>query len=280
MPSTRGDADDQKQLWNGPAARAWVDAQETLDRMFKPFEDLLVDAASAGGARRVIDVGCGTGATTVAVARAVGLSGVCTGIDVSEPMIAAARARASREGVPATFLVADAQSHAFAPRSADAIVSRFGVMFFDDPVRAFANLRHAAVAGARMTLIAWRSPSENAFMTAAERAAAPLLPVLPPRQPGAPGQFAFADAHRVRTILAASRWADISITPIDVTCVLPEAELVGYVTRFGPVGRVLQDVGEPTRTQVVHAVRAAFEPFVHGDEVRYTAACWMIRAVA
>ena len=280
MPPTRGDADDQKQLWNGPAASAWVDAQDTLDRMFKPFEDLLVEAVSAGGGRRVIDVGCGTGATTLALARAIGTSGLCTGIDVSEPMVAAARARASREGVRVTFLCADAQSHAFAPGSADALVSRFGVMFFADPIRAFTNLRHAAVEGARMTLIAWRSPSENAFMTAAERAAAPLLPALPPRQSGGPGQFAFADAERVRAILDASRWADITITPVDVTCVLPEAELRGYVTRFGPVGRVLQDVEEPIRTKVAHAVRDAFEPFVHGDEVRYTAACWMIGAVA
>ena len=280
MHPTGGDADDQKQLWNGPAACAWVDAQDTLDRMFKPFEGVLVDAVSAGGGRRVIDVGCGTGATTLALARVVGASGLCTGIDVSEPMIAAARARASRAGVRVTFLCGDAQSHAFPPGSADAIVSRFGVMFFDDPIRAFTNLRHAAVEGARMTLIAWRSPSENAFMTAAERAAAPLLPALPPRQPGAPGQFAFADADRVRAILDASRWGAITITPIDVRCVLPEAELLGYVTRFGPVGRVLQDVKEPTRSQVLHAVRAAFEPFVHGDEVRYTAACWMIGAVA
>jgi hypothetical protein len=159
-------------------------------------------------------------------------------------------------------------------------VSRFGVMFFDDPIRAFTNLRRAAAVGARLTLIAWRSPSENPFMTAAERAAAPLLPEVPPRQPAGPGQFAFADAPRVRGILDASAWTNIAIEPVDVTCVLPEPELLRYITRFGPVGRVIQDLGEPTRTQVIDIVRAAFEPFVHGGEVRYTAACWFIEAAA
>ena len=143
--------------------------------------------------RRVLDVGCGTGSTTLAVARLLGAKGRCTGIDISEPMIAAARARAEREGTPASFIRADAQTHAFEPASFDMIISRFGVMFFDDSVRAFANLRRAARDDAELRFIAWRSAAENPFMTTAERAAAPLLPNLPARRPDAPGQFAFAD---------------------------------------------------------------------------------------
>ena len=149
----------------------------------------------AGG--RVLDVGCGTGSTTLAVARRLGAKGRCIGIDISEPMIAAARARAEREGTPASFIRADAQTHAFEPASFDMIISRFGVMFFDDSVRAFANLRRAAKQTPSLRFIAWRSAAENPFMTTAERAAAPLLPNLPARRPDAPGQFAFADRDRV-----------------------------------------------------------------------------------
>jgi ubiquinone/menaquinone biosynthesis C-methylase UbiE len=185
--------DDQAARWNGPAGHAWVDAQAVLDETLQPFEDLLVEAVVAARGSRVLDVGCGTGATTLAVARRLGAEGRCVGIDISEPMIAAARARAEREGTPAGFIRADAQDHAFEPAAFDTIISRFGVMFFDDFVRAFANLRRAATDDAELRFIAWRSAADNPFMTTAERAAAPFLPNLPARRPDAPGQFALAD---------------------------------------------------------------------------------------
>jgi SAM-dependent methyltransferase len=270
----------QATLWNGAAGRAWVDAQVLLDRVYAPFEPLLADAVAAGSAAAVLDVGCGTGATTLAVARRLGPQGRSRGIDISEPMIAAARARAEREGVPADFILADAQVYPFEPARVDAIVSRFGVMFFADPVGAFGNLRRAARPGASLRVITWRAAAENPFMTAAERAAAPLLPNLPLRRPDAPGQFAFADAARVRTILDDSGWADVDIQSIDVACTLPEADLMLYLTRLGPVGLALQDTDDDTRARVVDAVRAAFDPYLHGAEVRFTAACWLVVARA
>lgn len=280
MDITKQQDNEQAALWNGRGGRAWVDAQESLDQLFAPFENLLVDEARAASAHRVLDVGCGTGATTLAIAQVLGAAGHCVGADISEPMIAAARARAERACAPASFICRDVQRHAFEPASFDLIVSRFGVMFFDSPVQAFANLRHAASDGAALRAIAWRSPADNPFMTTAERAAAPLLPNLPVRRPGAPGQFSFADRDRVVSILEESGWAGIDIRPIDVECTLPEKALHGYLTRLGPVGLVLQDADERTRAQVTEAMRAAFEPYVHGSEVRFTAACWMIGARA
>jgi SAM-dependent methyltransferase len=280
MDVTHQTDDEQTALWNGLAGRAWVEAQELLDPMFKPFEDLLVEAVSAGSGGRVLDVGCGTGSTTLAVARRLGAKGRCIGIDISDPMIAAARARAERESTPASFIRANAQNHAFEPASFDMIISRFGVMFFDDSVRAFANLRRAAREDAELRFVAWRSAAENPFMTTAERAAAPLLPNLPARRPDAPGQFAFADRRRVYPLLQESGWAEIDIRPIDVACTLPEKELVRYLTRLGPVGLILQEADDRTRTQIIETVRAAFDPYVHGGEVRFTAACWMVGARA
>src|SRR5687768_3504342 len=198
--------DEQSRLWNGPSGRAWVEAQDLLDRVLQPFEDILLEAVAARAPARVLDVGCGTGSTTLAIARRLGTAGRCTGVDISEPMLALARARAEREGSLARFIRADAEQYEFEPGSADLIVSRFGVMFFDDPVRAFANLRHAAAAAAAMRCIAWRGATENPFMTAAERAAAPLLPNLPARRPDGPGQFAFGSSDKVTAILAASGW--------------------------------------------------------------------------
>lgn len=280
MEPVREANDEQAKLWNGPSGRAWVETQELLDVMFKPFENLLAEAVSAKGGGRVLDVGCGTGSTTLAIARRLGAKARCLGVDISEPMIAAARERAEREGSPTRFIRADAQVHDFEPATFDTIVSRFGVMFFDDFVRAFANLRRAASSGAELRFIAWRSPEENPFMTTAERAAAPLLPNLAARRPDAPGQFAFADRRRVSTLLEESGWAGIDIQPIDVACVLPERELVRYLTWMGPVGALLQKADDLTRTKVIETLRPAFEPFVHGAEVRFTAACWWVGARA
>jgi SAM-dependent methyltransferase len=272
---------EQATLWNGLAGRAWVETQDLLDRMFQPFEELLVEAVRVGRGGRVLDVGCGVGSTTLALAQA-SASKACTGIDISEPMIAAARERAARGQSPAQFICADAQRHAFGQAKFDSIVSRFGVMFFEDPIQAFANLRRAAGDGAALRFIAWRSAAENPFMTTAERAAAQFLPNLPARRADGPGQFAFADSLRVRTILERSGWAEIDIRPVDVVCTLPESELLRYLTRLGPLGLVLQvqEADERIRAQVVPTVRAAFDPYVRADEVRYTAACWMVSAVA
>jgi SAM-dependent methyltransferase len=272
--------DEQSALWNGPAGRAWVELQELLDQVLKPFENLLVEAVSNASPSRVLDVGCGAGSTTLAVARRLGPRARSTGVDISDPLITAARARAEREGTPATFICADAQSHAFEPASFDMIISRFGVMFFEDPVQAFANLRRSVTNSAELRFIAWRSAAENPFMTTAERAAAPFLPNIPPRRPDAPGQFAFADQSRVRSILEESGWDGVDIRPIDVECRVPEQGLVRYLTRLGPVGLVLQEADDRTRKQVIETVRTAFDPYVHGDEARFTAACWMVGARA
>ena len=280
MEPVRRANEDQATLWNGLGGKGWVEAQTALDRMLRPFEVALVEATNAGPGSRVLDVGCGTGSTTLAFARRVGANGRSVGVDISEPMLALARERAERERLPATFVHADAQLHAFEPASFDAIVSRFGVMFFDDSVRAFASLRRAARVGAELRFVAWRSAADNPFMTAAERAVAPLLPSLPARDPNGPGQFAFADSGRVRRILEQSGWTAIDIAPIDLACEVAEQDLQLYLTRVGPIGRVLQEADERTRVQIMDALHPAFAPYVNGADVRFTGACWMVSARA
>lgn len=271
---------DQATIWNTTSGCAWVENQPLLDQLLEPFEDALMPAIRTGSNDHVLDVGCGTGGTTLAAARLLGDKGQCTGIDISEPMLAFARTRAERENVLAKFICADAQTYAFDASSFDTIISRFGVMFFADPIAAFANLRRGASKDANLCFIAWRGAADNPFMTTAERAAAPLFPNIPPRNPEGPGQFAFADPQRVERILAQSGWTDIELQPLNVVCSMPEHELIGYFTRFGPLGQTLHQADEATRNRVISTVRAAFDPYVHGSEVRFDAGAWVVTARA
>jgi SAM-dependent methyltransferase len=280
MNVTRQIAEEQSKLWNGPAAQAWVESQQFLDRLLKPFEELLVQAVASTGACRVLDVGCGTGATTLAIGQQLGAHGTAVGVDISEPMIEVARRRARESSIAAEFVVADAQTHGFEPGGFDAIVSRFGVMFFADPLQAFGNLHRATAAGGSLRCVVFRGADENPFMTTAERAAAPVLANLPPRKSEGPGQFAFADTQRVRSILVQGGWQDVLIEPMDVGCRFPEPELMPYLWRMGPVGLALRDADEATRMRVSSLLRAAFAPYVQGNEVCFTAACWMLKARA
>ncbi|WP_236585235.1 class I SAM-dependent methyltransferase [Dyella sp. EPa41] len=264
--------------WNGHSGCAWVDLQPVLDGMFRPLREVLVDEVRARKPHRLLDIGCGTGDTTLAAARALGKDAECTGVDISRPMMDAAIKRARRERSTARFVCDNAQTHAFEPGSIDLFISRLGVMFFEQPVAAFLNLRRAARSEATLCFIAWRSADENPYMTAAERAAAAVID-LPARQPG-PGQFAFADRERTASLLSDGGWLDVDVQPLDVTCAYPESELTHYFTRLGPVGVAMQQADAATRARVVAAVRPAFDPFVDDGDVRFNAACWVIRARA
>jgi ubiquinone/menaquinone biosynthesis C-methylase UbiE len=276
-------ANEQAELWRGAAAaRGWIEAEGLIEELFKPIERMLAETVAEQKAHAVLDVGCGTGGTTVAAARALAPGARAVGVDISEPMVAAARERAKREGVHADFVVADAETHAFQPASFDALISRFGVMFFADPLRAFTNLRRAAAPDAGLKFVAWRGMAENPFMTVAEESARPLMPDLPVRHDDEPGQFGLADADRVRRILEESGWGAVDIRAADFACAMPESALVQYLTKFGPVGRELTttNADEATIERVLEAVQPAFDPYMHGDEVRFTAACWVIGARA
>jgi SAM-dependent methyltransferase len=272
---------DQATLWNEGSGQAWVEMQVTLDRMLAPFATLLVEQGLDDETRHVLDVGCGAGATTLAAARRVGRGGSAVGVDISAPLIEAAKKRALQdEAGNVQFVNADAQTHAFEPQHFDAVISRFGVMFFDDPVGAFTNIRRGARSDARLAFIAWRSPAENPFMTTGARAAAPLLPPSPTPDPNAPGQFAFADADRVRGILEDSGWTRIEVRPVDIAAAVAKQDLLVFVTKLGPVGAALREADPPTRERVSAVVRAAFEPFIQNDEARFNAACWLVSARA
>lgn len=269
----------QAELWNSMAGDAWVEMQDVLDRLFAAVGDRLVEAGFPGTGGRVLDIGCGAGSTTLAMAWELGPQGGCLGVDISRPLIETAARRAADAGLAgARFVAADAQTHSFERAGFDAAISRFGVMFFEDPVAGFANIRRALRPGGTLAFAAWRSPAENPFMTAATRAAAALLPELPTPAADAPGQFGLARAERISEVLDGAGWSQIEIRPLDVEACLGGEDLNRYAVRMGPVGLAMQTLDEAERAPIRDAVLRGFEPFVRDGAAHFNLACWLVTA--
>ncbi len=272
---------DQAALWTHSSGQVWVELQALMDRLYQPIEDMLVDRAFPGVGGRVLDIGCGAGATTLAMARRLGPTGVCLGVDVSAPLVAAARARAAAQDLNnARFVEADAQTHDPGAERFDAIVSRFGVMFFADFDAAFANLRRSARPGAGLVFVCWRGPADNPLAHLPMQAAAPLLPPQPEPDMQAPGRFAFADPGRVRGILARTGWHDVVIEPLDVPTPIALDELITMSMKMGPVTVALRDQSDAVRSEVERAVRTRLAEEAEHGVVKMVAACWLVTASA
>ncbi|MFC3069263.1 class I SAM-dependent methyltransferase [Phenylobacterium soli] len=270
----------QVAYWNETAGRTWADAQAPLDRQLAPLGARGIAELAPTKGERILDIGCGAGASSLALAEAVGPSGEVLGLDISGPLLALARRRG--EGRPQLrFEQADAQTAALPPAGFDGAFSRFGVMFFADPTAAFANIRKALKPGGRLAFVCWRRPDESPIMTLPMQAALPHLPEPPPPPtPGAPGPFAFADPERVQAILTSAGFGDVAITPYDEKVGAGDlATVLDLAFRIGPLGAILRDRPE-LRPQVEAAVRAALAEHEAPDGVKLNAAVWIVAARA
>ena len=268
--------------WNDRAGANWTALQDKIDALFAPITALAVDAAGPRPGEVVIDIGCGCGATVLALAERVAPGGHVLGVDVSVPMTNRARQRIAEGGVTnAEVLVSDASTHAFTPQ-ADLLFSRFGVMFFADPTAAFANLRTAMRPSGRLLCAVWRPLAENSWFTAPLQAALPLLPPQPPADPTAPGPFAFADFERVRGLLADAGWRDVAAEPMDVAMrVAGPGQLddaAEFSTRLGALARLLSELEPGLREEIREHVKSALAAFDGPAGVVLGGAIWLVSA--
>lgn len=273
---------DQVAYWNAQAGVTWAAQQDRLDRQLSPLGQTAMAALDLAADERVIDIGCGCGQTSLELAAEVGSDGTVLGIDISAPMLGVARRRAAAAGLGnVQFLEADGQTHAFKPGGADALFSRFGVMFFADPPAAFANLRKALRPGGRLAFVCWRPMVENQWMLLPLQAALRHVPPPPPPDdPHAPGPFAFADPERVRGILTAAGFSGIEISAHDTKIGGNSLEdTVELSLRVGPLGRLLVDHPDQ-RAAVTESLRAALEPHAGPSGVYQAAAVWIVTANA
>jgi SAM-dependent methyltransferase len=225
----------------------------------------------------VLDVGCGTGGTTAELAKAVGERGHVLGVDISEPLIGAARAQHLAN---ATFEVGDAATYSFGANVFDLVFSRFGVMFFGDPVAAFKNIRRAMKPAGRLVFLCWRTPAENPWAAVPMRAAQPFLPPFERPGPEDPGQYSFGDRDRVARILTEAGFANLSIEPIDQTLNQGKdvPDVLQRIGDFGPLARAFKDVPPEQVAKAKEAIGEALKPYATPDGVKLAGACWLVSA--
>jgi len=276
--------EEQSEYWNEKAGPKWVDAQAMLDATLNAFTAGLLDGARLEPGHAVLDVGCGTGQTTVDIFRRVSPGGSVLGLDLSAVMLEAAGARAAQAGTSPSFRQADAQVATFDGASFDRIMSRLGVMFFDDPVAAFANLRSATRAGGSLTFLCWQSPRENPWVALPMSIASRFIEI-PRPEAGAPGPFAFADPDHVRGILEKAGWADVSIESRTGSMIFADGSIEGallFLQKIGPLSRLVAEIeSEDVRDQLLQALRGAFEEAARDapdGKLALGAATWLVSA--
>jgi SAM-dependent methyltransferase len=285
MADTAPDNEAQRRYWNEPGGAVWTAWQERMDTQLAPFGDAVLGHMQVPVGSTVADIGCGCGQTTLQAARSVGPNGTAIGIDISEPMLARARARAEAEQLAnVRFLSADAQVVRSESLGApvDGVISRFGVMFFADPRAAFHNMAMLCTPNASLSFVCWQAPRFNDWMAALGRALAPMFPNQPPTDPLAPGPFAFADPDRVRSILHDSGWSSVAIDPcIRSMQVFGTDDFDTAVTGsllLGGAARLLNDASDEQRIQAQTVAQQVMRSMWSERGAIVDGACWLVSA--
>ena len=274
---------DQIAYWNGPGGEHWTDRQQMQDILLEPVSNILIDRANAKAGERIVDVGCGCGATSLAFAQKVGPTGRVLGIDISAPMLVRAR-QIAPAGLPVDFVLADATVYPFEPASFDLLFSRFGVMFFADPALSFANMRKALRLSGRLAFACWREPRENPWMMTPLQAVYQHVPKMPPQGPEDPGPFAFASEARVQRILSEAGFSKIAMEPCGLTLDIAIGRgleaAVESALEIGPASRALEGQPLDLRAAAKNSVREVLTPFASGSAVPLPGSIWIVTANA
>lgn len=267
--------------WNGPGGQRWLAHQPMQETLLAPVAELLLERSSARDGEVVLDIGCGAGATSIALARRVAPNGRVVGVDASAPLLERARQLAP-PGLPVAFMLGDATVYPFEPGRADLLFSRFGVMFFADPARSFANMRGGLRPGARLTFACWREPRENPWLMLPLQAAYRHVPRLPEVGPEDPGPFSFASERRVRGILERAGLSATALEPIDLSFDLADGQgldrAVEMALGIGPASRALDGQPPALRIAAAESIRAALAPYQQGEQVPLRGAIWIVTA--
>jgi SAM-dependent methyltransferase len=269
---------DQIAYWNGRAGESWTMYQDRIDRTLEAITDALLLRAKVGRGERILDVGCGCGATTLRLAEHAGRGGKVIGVDISRPMLSRARSRVvGARGAAIVLMEADAETGAL-PK-VDLVFSRFGTMFFANPVAAFRNLHRS---GGRLTMACWRARAENPWARELGDAVASVLGPPEPSPTDAPGPFAFAERTHVVAILGAAGWQEVECEAVDLPLrwvASGELEVVvDFFTHVGPAARRLAEAPPADRERAIAAMRESIRRHMTSDGPSLGGAIWIVTA--
>ena len=273
---------EQREFWSDIKGDLWVTLQPRIDTMLATFGDKALDTLNPQSGERILEIGCGTGTTTLALGARVGSSGEILAADLSRPMLnkAIERANVSAEH-PITFVEADAQVHSFPTATFDAVYSRFGVMFFDDPIAAFRNIRKAVRPGGRMAYVCWADRKANPWIRIPAGAAKTCLDLPAPPPDDAPGQFSMENEDRVQQILHDAGWSDIGLERFTVEGSIGSnaADAARFITKMGPMSEPFALADSDTQNKTLQVIEEALTPYSNDSGVTLGFSTWIVSAM-
>lgn len=273
----------QAHYWNEVSGPKWVRLDDSIGAMIRPFGELAIESARPTPGERVVDVGCGCGATSLAISREVGSEGSVLGIDLSLPMLAQAERAREQDGISnVEFMRADAQTQVFTLDTYDLVFSRFGVMFFENPRSAFANLRTCLRSGGRLAFVCWQSREKNPWMALPAMAAAQHFDLSPQPPSGAPGPFSMYDPDDTIEMLQRAGYQNVTCTSregqIDVSGGKTIEDTVSFVSQMGPSGALLATASHEQKSAALGSIHEVLLPHQSETGIELDAAVWLVGA--
>ena len=269
----------QSEAWNGAQGSGWLQREEQHERALQAHHRQLMAVAALAPGERVLDVGCGTGPTTRAAARAVGEQGSVVGLDISAPLLGRARQHAAADGLTnVEFVQADAQVEPLGADRFDVVLSQFGVMFFDDPVAAFTNFAGATKVGGRLTFVCWRGLADNQWLQVIRDSVAGGRELPPPPENSA-GMLGLAERSRIESILLAAGWRDVDVNPVAVPYAFGSLEdAIAGSASVSIVRQAVDTLDDAGRAAALASLRDALAAHEGPDGIVLDSGIWVVTA--
>lgn len=271
----------QREYWNGPAGEKWAILADNQDKMLGHLGETAMEAVDLTDGNNVLDIGCGSGGTTFEISRRVGSTGKVMGIDISEPMLAIAKARSAANNITnVEFSEADVTTFDFSTHIFERAFSRFGVMFFEDPIASFSNFASSIAAGGKIAFCCWRDLKYNEWFEFPLNVGLKYCPPPEKSDPNAPGPLAFKEKDRIQTILSATGFTRIAIENYNSKLVVGPTpkDAAKQLSEFGPLYRLLANATDTITTSVRNELSSELEEFLTPDGVKLGASIWIVSA--
>jgi len=273
---------EQKKFWNEKKGEIWVSLESKIDKMLGPLGDQAIKILKPKVGEKILDIGCGTGSTSQTLSKLVGESGIITGIDISKPILNFAQKQKENKKIKnINFIQADAQNHQFSDLNFDAVFSRFGIMFFEDPISAFKNIKKSLSCNGRLTFVCWSKREDNDWINLSSNVARQFLELPPKANPKEPGPFAFEDYFYIEEILIKSGWKNIKIKEYKQNIVIGKTldYAADFLSRMGPMSVPFENANEQTKEKVISALKECYSQYFTAKGVEFHFSSWIVSAL-